>query len=167
LSTQVSAKHPTTDVSAIARKWLLLSVQLRNHHRKPLPAAHREGVVGAQARLADVKGALVGGLRGREVALLGQDTAEGSEVGCDFGMLWAVGGLVDRQGALVQGAGAVEVALVVQDGGEVVEAVGGVGVVGAQAGLAERQGALVQGAGAVEVALGGQDAGEVVEALRG
>jgi hypothetical protein len=62
-----------TDISAIARKWLLPSVQLRHHRRKPLPAAHRVGVVGAQADLVYGQGALVQGTGGVEVALGVQD----------------------------------------------------------------------------------------------
>jgi hypothetical protein len=61
---------------AIPYKRLLLSVQLHYHRRKLLPAADCVGVVGAQAGLADVQGALVQGAGVGQVALGGQHLGE-------------------------------------------------------------------------------------------
>jgi hypothetical protein len=53
-----------------------LVVQLRYHRRKVLPAAHRVGVVGAQAGFTDGQGALKQGARGGQVTLLVQNDGE-------------------------------------------------------------------------------------------
>jgi hypothetical protein len=68
-------------------------------------------VVGAQARLADRKGALVQGAGAVEVALVGQDVGEVAEAAGGVGVVGAKPRLADGQGALVQAAGGVEVAL--------------------------------------------------------
>jgi hypothetical protein len=111
LSTPASAKHPRTDLTAIPYKRLLRSVQLF-HRRKVLPALHRVAVVGAQAGLADLKGALVQGAGAVQVALVAQDASEVVEATGGVGVVGAQAGLADGQGALVQAAGAVQVALV-------------------------------------------------------
>jgi hypothetical protein len=118
LSTPGCAKHPRTYLPAIPYKRLLLLVQRRHHRRKVLPAAHRVGVLGAQALLADQKGTLVQGAGGVQLALVVQGGGEVVEAGGGGGVVGAQARLADGQGTLVQGPGAVEVALVVQGAGE-------------------------------------------------
>jgi Domain of unknown function (DUF4158) len=67
------------------------------HRRKPLPAAHRIGMVGARALLADRQGALVQAADTVEVALLAKDNPEGIEAVGGAGMVGAQARLADRQ----------------------------------------------------------------------
>jgi hypothetical protein len=77
------------------------------HRRKPLVAPHGIGVVGAQTGLADVKGAVVQGASGGQVALTMQDEGEEVEATSGVGMVATQSRLAGGQGGFEQAAGLV------------------------------------------------------------
>jgi hypothetical protein len=93
-------------------------------------------MVGAQAGLADAKGAFVQGVGAGQIPLVAQDGGEVGEAAGGGGVIESKAGLVVVQGALEESSCAIEIALGVQNIGQVVEAGRRSRVVDAQEGLA-------------------------------